>query len=44
MTTPHKKWCFVYVHARALLGVDRRGLCNCGAEQINTKVQVKAPA
>lgn len=29
---PHAQTCLVYRCAPALLGVDRRGLCNCGAE------------
>lgn len=33
--TPHTTSCYVYKHARALLGKDRRGLCTCGAEQAN---------
>lgn len=33
--TPHKPACPVYQHAHALIGVDRRGMCKCGAEQAN---------
>lgn len=29
---PHKKSCFVYKHAYALIGEDRRGLCTCGSD------------
>lgn len=34
---PHTPECFVYRYAPYLLGVDRRGMCDCGAEQINEK-------
>lgn len=30
---PHEPTCYVYINARELIGVDRRGLCGCGAEQ-----------
>lgn len=29
---PHAATCYVFINARALIGVDRRGLCTCGAE------------
>jgi hypothetical protein len=29
---PHQKTCFVYKNAYKLIGVDRRGLCTCGAD------------
>jgi hypothetical protein len=32
---PHAETCFVWIHARALIGYNRRGLCTCGAEQKN---------
>lgn len=31
-TRPHTLQCFVSIHAASMLGQDRRGLCNCGAE------------
>lgn len=27
----HQPDCFVFVYARALIGVNRRGMCTCGA-------------
>lgn len=30
-TIPHSSECFVYRHAGVLLGIDRRGMCTCGA-------------
>lgn len=33
--TPHKPSCPVYRFAEALIGIDRRGICKCGAEQAN---------
>lgn len=32
---PHEPYCVVYRAAAGLLGVDRRGMCDCGAEQGN---------
>lgn len=40
--TPHAKKCFVYRNAHRLIGVDRRGLCTCGAEAINDKNRLAA--
>jgi hypothetical protein len=33
---PHNPECPVYRNARALIGVDRRGMCTCGAERLNS--------
>jgi hypothetical protein len=35
----HKSTCFVYRHAAALVGVDRRGMCDCGLEPRDVKLQ-----
>jgi hypothetical protein len=40
---PHTEQCLVYRYAEALIGVDRRGLCDCEAEILEAAHVAQAP-